>query len=184
MYHATLLRCDFIEHSAPTAKEIQDYFKKSTRLLYGNDKRKSKSTPIPDKIHLVAPAFDTFKVALTGEDYLSTMLYVFDDQANSTMLLLKYSNQVVCHFKLDAQIADEMSSLNWSYGHLQRFKRGLQNDIGSIDFLAQKNIGTKVFHTKSVPPFVKATKAFIADVDKEMAALESSAKRLFKSGWD
>jgi hypothetical protein len=183
-YRAALLRYDHIDNPAPTAKEIQNYFKKSTRLLYGNDKRKSKSTPIPDKIHLVSRSFDTFKVALTGADYISTMLYVFDDQANSSMLGLKYANQVVCHFKLDDLITDEMWNISWGYGHLLRYKRGLQSEIDSTEFLAEKNVGSKTFHAKAVPLFVNATQAFILKVGQEMAALESEAKRLFYSGWD
>jgi hypothetical protein len=183
-YRAALLRYDYIDLPAPTAKEIQDYFKKSTRLLYGNDKRKSKSTPIPDKIHTVGRCFETFKVALTGEDYISTMLYVFDDKANSSMLGLKYANQVVCHFKLDEQVADEMWNIDWSYGHLLRYKRGLQSEIDSTKFFAEKNVGSKAFHQKSVPLFITATQAFIAQVEQEMSALEAKAKRLFSSGWD
>jgi hypothetical protein len=112
------------------------------------------------------------------------MLYVFDDQANSTMLGLKYASQLVCHFKLDEQIAIEMSNISWGYGHLLRYKRGLQIEIDSSKFFAEKNVGSKTFHTNAVPPFVKATQAFILDVEREMAALESEAKRLFYSGWD
>ena len=57
-----------------------------------------------DKIHNVSRCFEILKVALTGEDYISTMLYVFDDKANSSMLGLKYASQDVFHFKLDEQI--------------------------------------------------------------------------------
>ena len=184
MYKAALFRYDFINLLPPTAKEIQDYFKKSTRLLYGNNKRKSKSTPMPEKLHLVDNSFQTFKVALTGENYITPMLYVFDDKANSSMLALKYANQVICHFKLDEKIIDEMSSSSWNYGHLLRYKRGLQSEIDSTKFFAEKSIGSNAFHKNAVPLFIKSTKAYITEVEQEMSALESEAKRLFYSGWD
>ena len=184
MYKAVILHYDFTNLLPPTAKEMQDYFKKSTRLLYGNDKRRSKLTPIPEKLHLVERSFQTFGAVLGEKDVWSTKLYVFDDKANSSMLSLKYANQVICHFKLDEQIAEEMWNTSWEYEHLQRYKLSLQSNIDETRFFSEKNIGRKFFHQKGVPPFAKATNSFISYVEREIATLELEARRLFKSGWD
>lgn len=184
MYKAAIFRYDFKDLRPPTAKEIQDYFKKSTRLLYGNKKRKSKSTQIHENLHLVNSSFETFINTLTGKSYISTMLYVFDDRANSSMLALKYANQVVCHFKLDEKIIDEMWNCHWNYEHLQRYKRGLQSAIDDTVFFVEKNIASDAFHKNVVPLFIKSTKAYITEVEQELSSLESEAKHLFNSGWD
>lgn len=184
MYRAVILRNDYSEGPAPSAKEMQDYVKKSTRLLYADDKRKSKSTPMRDKIHLVDYALSTFRNLLDGERFESTALYVFDERVNSTHFLMKYSAIHVCSFKLDEQILDHMWNVAWNYGHLCRFKKSCEGDIGQTEFFAEKNVGSKRFHAKAVPPFIKRTKEFIGEIDKEIAALEDEAISLFKSGWD
>ena len=184
MYHATILSYNIVKNPAPTAKEIQSYFKKSTRLLYGNDKRKSKSSPFPEKIHLVTSTFRSFKETFTSEEYVNTMLYVFDDAANSTMLYLKYADRVLCHFKLNETIADEMHNLKWNFDHLQSMKKGLQQNIGQFKFFKERGIGSKEFHSNAVPPFCNTTERLIAEVTEEMTTLEKKIICLYKSGWE
>ena len=184
MYRAVILRYGFGEAQAPSAKEMQDFLKKSSRLLYAEDKRKSKSTPLPDKIHLVDSAFSTFRNLLGGERIGLTALYVFDDRVNSSHFLLKYSPIHLCSFRLDEQVLDHMSNVAWNYEHLCRFKKSCEGDINQTEFFADKNVGSKRFHAKAVPPFIKRTRAFIGEIDKEIAALEREAISLFKSGWD
>lgn len=184
MYRAVILRYGYGEGPAPSAKEMQDYVKKSTHLLYADDKRRTKSTPMRDKIHLVDSAFSTFRNLLDGERFRPTALYVFDDRVNSTHFLMKYSPIHVCSFKLNEQVLDHMYNVAWNYGHLCRFKKSCEGDISQTEFFADKNVGSKRFHAKAVPPFIKRTRAFIGEIDKEIAALEREAISLFKSGWD
>ena len=66
MYKAVIMRSSY-ENPAPTSKEIQDYFRKSGKLLYGNDKRKSKNTPFEGTIHLVMHAFNEFEELIIGK---------------------------------------------------------------------------------------------------------------------
>ena len=184
MYRAVILRYGHGIGPAPSAKEMQDYVKTSTRLLYADDKRKSKSTPLRDKIHLVGSAYSEFRKLLDGESFRPIALYVFDDRVNSTHFLLKYSPTHVCRFKLDEQVVDHMNSAASDYSELSTFKARCEWDISQAEYFVKKNVGSTRFYGKIVPPFIKRTRAFIGEIDKEIAALEREAISLFKSGWD
>ena len=100
MYKAVIMRSNY-ENPAPTSKEIQDYFRKSGKLLYGNDKRKSKNTPFEGTIHLVMHAFNEFEEVVIGKktDYSQTnTLYIFDDQINQMHFHLIYAQQAQNYF--------------------------------------------------------------------------------------
>jgi hypothetical protein len=184
MHKAVILKTDFASE-APTAKEIEAYLRKSAKLLYGNDKRKSVNTPYKNNIHLVHHAFNDFKEVITGKKHefqTSHTLYVFDDQINDSFFFLKYSGMNTCHFKLNDAIISEMSHTSWSHGHLIRYKRELEHAANFNQFMIEKNIVSKKFQ-KYPPKFSKATDEYIEKIDVEIKALEAKAIALFKSGW-
>lgn len=185
MYKAVIMRSSF-ENPAPTSKEIQGYFNKSGKLLYGNDKRKSKNTPFEGTIHLVMHAFNEFEEVITGKkrEFGDTPnLYVFDDQINQLHFHLIYAQQAQNYFLLDDAIITEMYKLSWNVGHLKRYKRDLQGNENFNQFMIEKNIGnTKLY--KSFPKFSKATDIYISQIDITIEEFESRALSLFKSGWN
>ncbi len=184
MYKAAILKSDF-KNPAPTAKEIQDYLKKAGKLVYGNDKRKSKNTPFTDSIHSVMYAFDAFHNLITGEErqyHSSYTLYVFDANVNEMYFFLKYAERVVTHFLLTDAIIDDMHHCNWSYGHLTRYKNDLKNNAGFSNFMIEKGIGNANLY-KAASKFSAATNAYITKIDDAIRDLEESAIALFKSGW-
>lgn len=185
MYKAVILRSNF-ENPAPTSKEIQDYFKKSGKLLYGNDKRKSKNTPFEGTIHLVKHAFNEFQEVITGKkyDYGETHnLYVFDDQINQMHFHLIYAQQAQNYFVLDDAIIAEMYKLSWNVSHLKRYKIGLQGSVNFTNFMIEKDIGSAKLY-KSFPKYSKAIDAYISQIDLTINEFESRAVSLFKSGWN
>jgi hypothetical protein len=182
MYKAAFLSSDF-DNPALTAKELKAYLRGSAKLLIGNDQRKSKNTPYPDKIHLVGHSFSTFRhLFKTNDRFQSSTLYVFDDRINSTHFFLKYTSRAVCHFDLDEQVIDQMNKISWDYGHLTRYRQSLQSDLDSLDFFITKQIGDSKFH-KTFPAHVTSSQKFILKIDNEIEKLETKAKLLFKSGW-
>ncbi len=185
MYKAVILRSNF-ENPAPTSKEIQDYFKKAGKLLYGNDKRKSKNTPFEGTIHLVMHAFSEFKEIITGKKFdfsESHNLYVFDDQINQMHFHLIYAQQAQNYFLLDDAIITEMHKISWNVGHLKRFKQDLQHNEDFNNFMIEKGIGNAKLY-KSFPKFLKATDTYISQIDITIKEYESRAIELFKSGWN
>jgi hypothetical protein len=184
MHKAVIINSDY-QNPAPTAKEIQAYLHKSSKLLYGNDKRKSINTPYKENIHLVMHSFYQFEEALTGRtrDFGTTRtLYIFDDKVNETHFFLKYVGQIQTHFKLNDPIITEMNKCSWDYGHLYRYKQSLEHDFRFIDFLKEKNIGNAKLH-KAFPKFTTATNEYINKIDIAMKEIEDKAVALFKSGW-
>lgn len=182
MYRAAFLSYDY-NNPAPTAKELKAYLRGSSKLLYGNDQRKSKNTPFVDKLHLIGHSFSTFQRVFTPENrYQQTMLYIFDDRINSTHFFLKYTSQSLCHFSLDEQVIDEMDKASWDYGHLTRYRESVLRDLNNLDFFITKKIGDTRFH-KTFPTHVKSSQKFILKIENEIEKLEKKAKLLFKSGW-
>ena len=182
MYRATFLSYDF-NNPAPTANELKTYLGRSAKLLHGNDQRNSKNTPYTDKLHLINHSFSTFSHLFSPNDrFQQVMLYIFDDRINSTHFFLKYAPQALCHFDLDEQIIDDMNKASWDYGHLTRYLQSIQNDLGSLDFFIQKNIGDNKFH-KSFPSHINSSQKFIVKIENEIKKLETKATQLFNSGW-
>ena len=184
MYKAVIMNADN-QHPLPTAKEIKTYLRNTSKLLYGNDKRKSINTPYPDIIHLVMNSFPKFEEAITRNkrDYTNTQeLYVFDDKVNVTHFFLKYGGTIDCHFSLDDTIIHAMHHCNWSFGHLERHKKSVVQNAESSQFFIDKEIGNAKLH-KSFPKFIKATDDYIKKIDAAMKEIEDEAVLLFKSGW-
>ena len=184
MYKAAIFLTDF-NSSAPTAKELKNYFQNSTTLLYGNEKRKNKAFPLCDQMHLVEHAYEAFKLKIFDEkltSHFSSSIYVFDNRINSSHLLLKYGNFKMIRFKLDFSIIDEMYQSSWGYGHLYRYKKSLEGEVQYQDFLIDKKIGDSSLY-KSFPKFKKSVIDYTEKVDKAMAKIEKKAVALFKSEW-
>ena len=184
MYKAVIMNADN-QHPLPTAKEIQAYLRKTSKLLYGNDKRKSINTPYPDIIHLVMYSFSTFQEAITKNerDYQDRKeLYIFDDKVNVMQFFLKYGGSIDCHFSLDDAIIHSMNHCSWSFGHLERYKKSVVQNAESSQFFIDKQIGNAKLH-KSFPKFIKATDDYIKKIDAAMKEIEDEAVLLFKSGW-
>jgi hypothetical protein len=185
MYKAVIMRSSF-ENPAPTSKEIQGYFNKSGKLLYGNDKRKSKNTPFEGTIHLVMHAFNEFEDLIIGKKREfgdAHNLYIFDDQINQLHFHLIYAQQAQNYFLLDDAIITEMYKLSWNVGHLKRYKRDLQDNENFNQFMIEKDIGNAKLY-KSFPKFSKATDIYISQIDITIEEFETRALSLFKSGWN
>ncbi len=185
MYKAVIMRSNY-ENPAPTSKEIQAYFRKSGKLLYGNDKRKSKNTPFEGTIHLVMHAFNEFEEVVNGKktDYSQTnSLYIFDDQINQMHFHLIFAQQAQNYFVLDDAIITEMYKLSWNVGHLKRFKKDLQHSEDFNKFMIEKDIGNAKLY-KAFPKFSKATDMYISQIDIAINEYESRAVSLFKSSWN
>lgn len=185
MHKAVIMRSSY-ENPAPTSKEIQDYFNKSGKLLYGNDKRKSKNTPFEGSIHLVMHAFNEFEEVITGKKKgfgETHTLYIFDDQINQLHFHLIYAQHAQNYFVLDDSIITEMYKLSWNVGHLKRYKKDLQNSENFNQFMIEKDIGNAKLY-KSFPKFLKATDTYIIQIDITIKDYESRAIELFKSGWN
>ena len=181
-HRAAILSYDF-NNPAPTASELKTYLGTSSKLLFGNDKRKSKNTPYVNRHHLITHSFNSFKHLYSPKDnYQYQMLYIFDDKVNSTHFFLKYASQVLAHFELDDKIIDEMHKVEWDYSHLQRYKGYVESTLDSLDFFVEKDIGGKSFHN-AFPAHVNSTQKFISKIDKELEKLEKKANQLFQCGW-
>ena len=182
MYKAAFLTYNMTQ-VAPTAKEIKTYLGKSAKLLYGNDQRKSKNTPYPDKLHLIESAFFHFRDILNNKNgYFRSELYIFDEKINESHFLLKYASQAIVHFKFDDKTIDEMYTLSWNHMHLVSYFKSIDNDIASLKFFTDKNIGDANFH-KLFPSFVKKFDTIKSHTQKEIDKLEKKANLLFRSGW-
>jgi hypothetical protein len=182
MYRAAFLTYDY-NNSAPSAKELKTYLGNSAKLLHGNDLRKSKNTPFPDKLHLINHSFSTFSYLFSPNDrFQQVMLYIFDDRINSTHFFLKYASNALCHFEVDDQIVDDMYETEWDYGHLTRHLKSVQSDLDSLDFFIQKKIGDNKFH-KFFPSHISSSQKFIVKIENEIKKLETKATQLFSSGW-
>lgn len=173
------------ENPAPNYKDIDYNFGKGGKVLYGGDKRKSKTVPYLDKLHTVIHGFDGFYKSLfsSGEDYAFRQfeLYLFDKDANETMLYLKYPNTIT-HFVIDDGIIDDIHHLNWSYQHLIRYIRDLDSTTGSLNFFIEKNIGDDKLY-KAFPAYIKANDKLKEAVTNASIRLEEYAGLIFKSGW-
>jgi hypothetical protein len=182
MYKAVFLTYNLMQ-GAPTANEIKTYLGKSAKLLYGNDQRKSKNTPYPDKLHLIESAFHQFRdIFSSGKTFIHRELYIFDEQINETHFFIKYAPQVLAHFEFDDKTIDEMKKIAWNHNHLVSYFRSLDNNVGSLDFFIQKNIGDPNFH-KLFPSFVKKFDTVKSHTAKEIKKLEKKADLLFRGGW-
>ena len=184
MYKAIITLTD-ISQPEPTAKELKEYLKGAGKLLYGNDKRKSNSFELNEKIHLVMYSYDTFEVSITKKERqwgANKTLYVFDDKVNSTHLFLKYGGIISHHFSLDNKIIDEMHKCAWSHGHLTRYQKGLYSELNDFDFLIQKNIGTKKLQLKR-NKLANCIDDINSQIIHSINLIEDRAKSLFTSGW-
>jgi hypothetical protein len=178
MYKAVMLSEVF-----PTAQELKDYLGNSSKLLYGNDKRKSKNTPFADRLHLVSHCYNTFSECITKSDEdAHTMLYIFDDKINDIHFLLKYTPQITARFLLDESIIDDMHKITWHYDSLKRYAGSITHDADKLDFFITNKIGDDKFH-KTIPSYKKAVDKFKSQIEKEMSKLEKKAHSLFQSGW-
>ena len=181
MYKAAFLIIDFLQPE-PTAKEIKSYLHNSSKLLYGNDQRKSKNTPYVDKLEIIENCFSKFKHIFSSQQHTHQMLYIFDSEINETHFFLKYAPQVLAHFELDEKIIDEIIKITKDYGQLNSYIYRLQKELQSLDGFVEKNIGSYSFH-KSFPAYVNASEKFIMQIDKDVKRLEKKASQIFQSGW-
>ena len=184
MHKALIISTKFHE-SAPTAKEMQLFLNKSGKLLYSKDKRKSINTPYPGSIDNVLIAFEEFKKVITGDEsdfMVYENLYIFDGEANEMLFYLKYSGMISCHFVLSDSIINDMIKARWNYGHLNRFKKSLQDNVYFNEFMVKKGIGEDSLHD-ALDKFSRATDDYILEVNRSIKKVEEKAIALFKSGW-
>ena len=184
MHKALIINSDF-ENPAPTAKEMQLFLNKSGKLIYSEDKRRSKNTPYQKTIDLVLYAFRDFEETITGNERaycLHRNLYIFDGDVNEMLFYLKFSGMVQCHFVLNDSIIEDMHKASWDYGHLNRFKESLEGDVHFNQFMIEKNIGDNSLY-EAFYKFSKATDEYILEVNNSIKKVEEKAIALFKSGW-
>jgi len=183
------VKCAFLktnfENPAPNYSDIDYNFGKGGKVLYGGGKRKSKNTPYLDNLHTVSYAFQHFAELLfpniKNDIYNNFELYLFDKEANETMLYLKYP-QTVTHFVIDDSLIDDIHHLDWSYQHLFRYMRDLEGTVNSLKFFNEKDIGDAKFH-KSFPTYIKANEKLQDAVVSASQRIVSNAELIFKSGW-
>jgi len=179
-----ILEYDY-ENPAPSYKALDVNLGKTGKVLYGGGKRKSKTTPYLDKLHTVSYAFDHFSKLLfpkLNDSYHFFELYLFDKDANETILYLKYPNQILTHFVIDDSLIDVLHHLDWSYGHLERYNRELDSITNSLNFFSEKEISDSKLE-KSFPQFNKATEKLKDEVIKASQRISENAELIFKSGW-
>lgn len=183
------IKCAFLidsdELKKPSYKELDDYLGKGSKVLYGGGKRKNKNLPHLDKLHLIAHAYDTFQQLLfknNNNRYSFPELYIFENDANATALLLKYPHNVIANFIVDASLIDELHHLSWSHYHLTSYTKTLKSNISSLTFFEEKEIGDNKLY-KKFPTFIKNTEAFIIDIDANTDRIVDMAGLILKSGW-
>jgi hypothetical protein len=184
MHKALIVNSDF-NNPAPTAKEMQSFLNKSGKLIYSEDKRKSKNTPYQKNIHLVVGAFRDLEEAITGNEReycVHRNLYIFDGEVNEMLFYLKFSGMVQCHFILNDSIIEDMNKASWDYGHLNRFKKSLEDNVHFNKFMVERNIGDSSLYD-ALHKFSKATDDYILEVNNSIKQVEEKAIALFKSGW-
>lgn len=179
-----VLRCNW-DNPAPDYKDIDFNFGKSGKVLYGGGKRKSKNTPYLDKLHTIHYAFNSFVKILfpdiTDDFYDNFELYLFDRDANETMLYLKYP-QTLTHFVVDDSLIDDIHHLEWSYQHLYRFIRDLEGTKKSLNFFVGNEIGDSKLH-KSFPNYLAANDKLQDAVVTASQRIADNISLIFKSGW-
>lgn len=180
------VKCAIFENNPnkdkPEYKELDNYLGKKSKVLYGGGKRKSKTVPYIDKLHLVESAFNTFEKTSFGNHSYTRELYLFDSEANATALTLKFADNLLTHFVIDDGLIDDLYHLSWSHSHLISYKRSLQNDVNKLNFFDEKNIGNKKFF-KEFPNYTKSVNKFIITIDDAISEIESKASIILKSGW-
>lgn len=183
------VKCAIFEYDyqnpAPSYKDLDINLGKTGKVLYGGGKRKSKNVPHLDKLHTVSCAFDKFSQLLfprlKGSHHYFE-LYLFDKDANETMLYLKYPSQIITHFIIDDALIDTMHHLDWSFDHLSRYVRELESTANSLNFFTEKEIGDSKFQ-KHFPAFTKATDKLVDETIKASQRITDNAELIFKSGW-
>ena len=183
------VKCAIIEYDynnpAPTYKEIDINFGKGGKVLYGRGRRKGKNTPYLDKVDSLSRSFKCFSYLLFPQlekHHHYFEIYFFDKDARETMLYLKYPNQVVTHFIIDADLIDNLQHLSWSFDHLDRYAKQLANVAGSLSFFKDKEIGDTKFE-KSFLPYLKASNKLENEVISASQRISDMAGLIFKSGW-
>ncbi|QWD16803.1 hypothetical protein G6700_03330 [Polynucleobacter paneuropaeus] len=184
-----LIKCaifqDADEQDKPSYKELDAYLGKGSKVLYGGGKRNNKKIPHFDELHLITNAFSTFeKILFTNNNKKMsfTELFVFENDANATALILKYPNNVVTHFIVDAMLINELHHLSWSHYHLTSYTNTLKSNINSLSFFEKNEIGDNKLY-KKFPAYNKSINAFIKDVDANADRVADMAGLILKSGW-
>jgi hypothetical protein len=168
---------------APTAKELAAFLGKSSKLLYGNDKRVTKNTPYTDKIHLIDVSFREFRHLFTASESIQNYkLYIFDHRIRSSHFLLRYGQDCFAQFELDNSIIDEMYHLQWAYSHLKSHRKSLITLRNSLDFYTENNVGDKSFQEK-FDLHRNAIDSLVDDTNKALKVCESRSFDLFQSRW-
>lgn len=183
------VKCAFLKYDfdipAPNYKDIDLNFGRNGRVLYGGNKRKSKSTPYLDELHLINHGFQGFVKILfpkTMSDYHDQFeLYLFNKDAHETMLYLKYP-QTITHFIVDDNLIDHIHHLNWSFQHLVRYTRDLESTTNSLNFFNEKSISDSKFE-RAFPAYVKANAKLKDAVKSASQRIAEQAALIFRSGW-
>jgi hypothetical protein len=135
----------------PKYNDIDKVQTKGSRVVFGGGKRRSKTIPHIDKIHLVESSFSKFApyiFTVSSKFQQSTELFLFEDEANELFLRLRYPNEIIATFEIDEAIIKEMHHYSWSYGWLEGQIHSLNRDMETYEFLEEKNIGDSKFHKK------------------------------------
>lgn len=175
---------DTDERSKPDYKELDAALGKGAKVIYGGGKRKSKAVPYLDRLHLVDSAFQSFETDLFSSEifWRYPELYLFEEGANETFFLLKFSDFVVTHFRIDDVLIDVVYHLSWSKDHLNSYSDTLNSAISSLDFFQKKKVGdAKLYKNNSA--FIKSTEVMIDAVNQNTQRLIDKASIILKAGW-
>lgn len=172
------------DKNKPDYKELDTAMGKGAKVIYGGGKRKSKTVPYLEKIHLLDSAISSFKEELFSKDdfWNYPEVYFFEEGADDVFLTLKYGEFVVSLFRVDDSLIDEIYHLSWSKYHLKSYADTLAGTISSLDFFQNKNVGDDKLYKKN-PAFIKSTRVMIDAVNQNTQRLIDRASLILKAGW-
>jgi hypothetical protein len=183
------VKCSIFQASnftIPTFTDIDAAQPKGAKVIYGGGKRKTKTIPYIDKLHLVERSFYTFAKNIVPNNpsigNTQTELFLFQDKANELMLKLRYANEIIAVFEIDEKIIEEIYHYSWAFEWIERQIKSMESDVGTFDFFIEKNVGDKELY-KSFPSHVKSTEKMIKKFDKSKQKIIKQAKARFTSGW-
>lgn len=180
------IKCAYIytaDHQPlPTHKELEKQF--GAKVLYGLRKQRKK-TPLVEGMYSVEHSFHSVRDTFAAQKGISphwAELIAFDDRIDDMWFSLATELKILTKFTTDDQIIEQMHHLNWSIGHLQRQVLSLHNEIGTLTFYQQRNIGDQQFFN-CFPRYEAALLAFCGEVQRMLEIDQAQLKALFSSGW-
>jgi len=168
----------------PTYQELNMLCPKGGKVIYGGGKRKSQSVPYLKKLHSLENSCSSLEKFINKNDsFLSSCeVYLFEDKAALSFILMKYTRGFIGSFMLDDLVIDKLHHINWSLGHLTRDILAYQSELSHLDFYKEKNISDKQLE-RCFPAYINSVTKFSNKLEIRKKALIDEAVVIFNSGW-